>query len=229
MLTSKKSFHPSVSRLNVNDYPYYPPDDRHLEFPVKISLPPLRLMVLLSLFLFVAGIRSVGQDTISPVPVKDTTLVKVHSPRKATLCSVFLPGLGQAYNEKYWKIPVIYIGFGTLAYFIKTNDKKYKDFRDAYAWSTADTTGLGPPPNDLVYRYDSDNLLVGRQYYRRNLEISYIVTGLWYILNIVDATVDAHFFDYNINEDLSIKVKPWISPPMAGLKQSGGLTISMRF
>jgi len=178
------------------------------------------------IFFLMAG-HAIGQDTVRFKGTVDTITVKHHSPKKASIYSAILPGLGQAYNHKYWKIPIIYAGFGTLAYFISTNNKQYKDFRDAYAFATSGSTGT--PPNNLADRYAPDQLLVGRQYYRRNLEVSVIVTGIWYILNIVDATVDAHFYDYNINEDLSLRIKPCIIPAMAGMKQSGGLAILMKF
>lgn len=184
--------------------------------------------LLILLIVFIPFARLFAQDQAPQTPIRDSIPVNVHSPHKASLYSAVLPGLGQAYNHKYWKIPIVYVGFGAIAYFIKTYDKQYKDFRDAYVWSLTDKTT--PAPNDLVNKYSSDNLLVGRQYYRRNLEVSVIVAGVWYVLNIVDATVDAHFFDYNINEDLSIQMNPWIAPPSLGLKHSvPGLTLSMRF
>jgi hypothetical protein len=190
----------------------------------------LARIVLLVVLAFLVSTNSLfGQDTLRITPPADSTKLKTseHSPKKATLYSMVLPGLGQAYNHKYWKIPIVYVGFGTLAYFISTNDKQYKDFRDAYAYKTSHSTGT--PPNGLVI-YDADQLLVYRQYYRRNLEISVIVTAAWYILTMVDATVDAHFYNYNISEDLSLRVDPWISPPVAGMKQAGGgLSLSMHF
>lgn len=205
--------------------------------------------LLFLILLLAAPALSHAQDSLKKTPAADSTSVHVHSPKKATIYALVLPGLGQVYNKKYWKVPIVYAGFGTLAYFIVTNTRYYKDFRDAYAYAT----NAGPtteeyaleytrypsrffpnslvsyPPNDLPYRYSASQLLEGREYYRRNLEVSYIGTGLWYILTVVDATVDAHFFDYNISDDLSLKLSPWITPPVAGLRQSGGLMVSVRF
>ena len=168
-----------------------------------------------------------AQDTLRHTAKADSVKSRVHSPRKATYYSMILPGLGQAYNRKYWKIPVVYAGFGTIGYFIASNTKNYKDFRDAYAFKLSGSSE--PPPNDLVNRYSSDQLLVGREYYRRNLEVSYISAGLWYILTMVDAAVDAHFFNYDISEDLSMQVKPWSEPSLNRGRGVAGFTLTMRF
>ncbi len=196
--------------------------------------------------------EAISQEISSAKNVQDSSVVKVHSPKKATYYAMILPGLGQAYNQKYWKIPIVYAGFGTMAYFISFNTKNYRLFRDAYAYSSASATNNPTtlelatafvenpsrfmpmpqpvtPPNDLTLRYSKDQLLVGREYYRRNLEVSYIVTGVWYILTVVDATVDAHFFDYNISEDLSMNINPWITPPSPIYKQGAGLMLTFKF
>lgn len=159
--------------------------------------------------------------------ISDTIGLPIHSARKATLYSMVLPGLGQAYNHKYWKIPVIYAGFGTLAYFISFNNKKYKDYNEAYKWAASGDTI--PIDNPYVEKYNTDQLLEGRNYYRRNLEISIMFTAVLYILNVVDAAVDAHFFDYNISDDLSLRFDPFVNPPSLAAKQGGGFKITLSF
>lgn len=133
-----------------------------------------------------------------------------HSAHKATIYSLALPGLGQAYNKKYWKIPVIYAGFGAMVYFIATNKSEYKKFSAAY-----DYVELGDmeatPPNAYAQTYSSSQLKSARDLYRRNLDFSYIITGLWYLLNVVDASVDAHLFEFEVNEDLTLKIEPDIN------------------
>jgi hypothetical protein len=159
----------------------------------------------------------------------DSAFIQNHSPKKASIYSAVLPGLGQAYNRKYWKMPIIYAGFGVLAYFISVNHSEYVQFKEAYIWNVqGDTT---PPPNDYAVKYTSaDQLKSGKDYYLRNFELTCILTGAWYILNILDATVDAHLISYDINEDLSLKLEPGLFNQSAYTNQPvAGLTLTLQF
>jgi hypothetical protein len=181
------------------------------------------LLTAVLLFSVPANGQRIKADTVVP----DSILEKQHSPLKASLMSICLPGLGQAYNKKYWKIPVIYAGFGVMTYFIVTNGKEYSKYKNAYIESVNnDTTGKY---QDLVHKYSEQELLNAREYYRRNLEISCIITGIWYILNIVDAAVDAHLFTYNISKDLSLKVDPVIMGPVMTRNFTSGIRFCLRF
>jgi hypothetical protein len=161
--------------------------------------------MLFILFLFLCSLPSTGLHAQNDTR-QDSTVVKLHSPTKAAVFSAVLPGLGQAYNKKYWKIPIVYAGLGLLTYFVINNTREYKKYQEAYNYvASGDSTDID---NDLVGTYDEQQLLDGKNYYRRNMELSYIIGGLWYILNIIDASVDAHFFDYDISEDLSIRFDP---------------------
>lgn len=224
----------------------YIPQEQGRPFPL---FQKVRWLYFVFILLAVSANLSVNkvqaQDTNVIVTVTDTVPVATkvrHSPRKAMIYSMVLPGLGQAYNHKYWKIPIVYAGFGTMVYFIVTNSKAYHDWRDAYQYvSVTQQISFPPipvnffpipgPPNDLAVKYAEDQLKTGRDYYRRNLEISYILTGVCYILTIVDAVVDANFFDYNINDDLTLKIQPWV--PAMGItstnKISGGINLTLRF
>lgn len=146
---------------------------------------------------------------------------EIHSPRKATMYSAILPGLGQAYNKKYWKIPLIYIGFGTIGYFINWNNENYQLFRVGYQH----LTDGNPETQDYLkieavrrLNYDVDNptdfnnlkdALSRRQdYYRRNRDLLIISFVGFYGLNIIDASVDAHLFDFDIGDDLTMNWQP---------------------
>lgn len=105
-------------------------------------------------------------------------------------------------------MPIVYAGFGTLGYFIYTNNAEYKSFRDAYLYRMDDNPAT---VSDIKFKnYSDDGLKRGRDYYRRNLEVSWIFTGLFYVLNILDATVDAHLADFDVSENLSMKIEPQI-------------------
>lgn len=191
-----------------------------------------RIILLISLLFFSqAMLCAQNQDTI---PETLAVPAKIHSPKKATYYSMALPGLGQAYNKKYWKIPIIYAGFGVLTYYISSNTKEYKKFRDAYVFvSNPDNIGK-EPVNSLVDRYDGDTELLsnGMDYYRHNMELSYVLTAALYILNVVDAAVDAHFFSFDVSDDLSMKFEPCLqtiqTSPLLSAGTRPGLTLSLR-
>ena len=170
-----------------------------------------------------------GQTTKSSLSfsVPDSIMEKKHSPTKATIMSALLPGLGQIYNKRYWKVPIIYAGFGILTYFIITNAQEYNIYKGAYT-EKADSIYNGKYP-DLVSKYTMTDLLAGREYYRRNLEISCLFTGVFYILNILDAVVDAHLFTYNINQDLSLRVEPVLMGPVYNQRGSSGIKLCLKF
>ena len=141
--------------------------------------------------------------------VKDTLLLKIHSPDKATIMSAIVPGSGQIYNRKYWKLPIIYGGAVAIVYFVNFNHRYYRDFRNAYRYRTDNNPST---VDNYVGTYTDQNLLDLRDYYRRNLEFTYIVGGAIYLLNILDAAIDANLWNYNISDDLSLKVTPMLSP-----------------
>lgn len=141
-----------------------------------------------------------------------------HSPKKAAIFSAALPGLGQAYNKKWWKIPIVYAAIGTSTGFIIYNQRKYKMFKDAYIDRiTADV------PNPAFNQYSENNLFDIQDTYHDWRDISIIVTSAFYVLNILDAVVDAHFFRYDIGDDLSLE---W-SPNLNFVKP--GISICLRF
>jgi hypothetical protein len=146
---------------------------------------------------------------------------------KATILSACLPCLGQAYNKKYWKIPVIYAGFGILSYFIYTNTDNYLDYKCAYIESVQGNKNGNY--SSLVQKYSTADLLSAREYYRRNLEISILLTGVWYALNILDATVDAHLYTFNISDNLTMNIKPAMLPSGIDNKPAGGIKLCLHF
>jgi hypothetical protein len=149
--------------------------------------------------------------------------IRLHSPRKAVIYSAVLPGLGQIYNGKYWKLPIIYGAGGALAYAVGYNQLKYTKFRDAYANGNPQEKAL----IDGQY-YDYEVLPRGRDYYRRYRDLSVIGFGLLYFLNVVDAMVDAHFFYYDVSDDLSLRIEPAVLDDQ-GLTSAVGFRINIGF
>lgn len=153
--------------------------------------------------------------------------VPLHSPRRASIYSAVLPGLGQAYNRKYWKMPIIYAGFGTLYYITRENTQEYRKFLEAYRYVVAkDTT---PINNEYVGRYNEAQLLQGKNMFRRNVEVGYILAGALYLLNIIDASVDAHLFNYDVSENLTMRVEPAVLRDPLAAKHFTGVTFTLKF
>ncbi len=151
-----------------------------------------------------------------------------HSPRRAALYSAVIPGLGQFYNEKYWKIPLIYAMGAFAAYQVKRNHQNFLYYRNAF-FSLRDLD----PTNDqdaaaLIARGQNVESIERRvERFRRDKTYWIILSGLFYVLNIVDATVDAHLREFNINPDLSLNIEPTINRTQFNNFQAG-LTFNFR-
>ncbi|MEN3322888.1 DUF5683 domain-containing protein [Mariniflexile soesokkakense] len=154
------------------------------------------------------------------------------SPAKAAFYSAVLPGLGQAYNKRYWKIPIVYGGLATGIYFYSTNNKEYNRYRDAYksrlAGFKTDEFYFDSQGNQLsTPRVTTDGLQRGQKFYRKNKEISLLVTLGIYALNIIDANVDAHLMQYNVDENLSLA--PHFKINEIDATSNLGLTLNFKF
>lgn len=143
-------------------------------------------------------------DAYSSAVILNTSKIN-HSPIKAAYYSAILPGAGQAYNKKLWKIPIVYGALGTGGFFIYQNAHQYSRYRNEYLARTK--IGYGNIDTELS-PYSNDNLLKIKNYYRKNMELAIIISSLLYVLNVVDATVDAHLYDFDISDDLSWHLQP---------------------
>lgn len=124
------------------------------------------------------------------------------TPWKAALMSGCLPGLGQMYNRKWWKVPIVWGGLGTIGYFAAINHMDYIDFRDAYRNRV---NGI-PTAYDGIY---SDAALISqRDSYRRTRDMLFIIGSAVWLLNVVDATVDAHLSTFDVSKKLSLSINP---------------------
>ncbi|WP_344714876.1 MULTISPECIES: DUF5683 domain-containing protein [Winogradskyella] len=138
----------------------------------------------------------------SPI-IANKTLVKKEidplRPSKAAFYSTILPGLGQAYNKRYWKIPIVWGAIGAGVYFYVRNDKQFDRYRDAYKSRLA-----GFKDDEFYGLISDDGLIRAQEQFRRNKEMSLLITFGLYALNIIDANVDAHLLQFNVDENLSL-------------------------
>jgi hypothetical protein len=157
----------------------------------------------------------IANDTLKSNPINPL------APSKAAFYSAILPGLGQAYNKKYWKIPIVYGAMGTSLYFYFSNNQQYHNYRDAYKKRLA---GL----EETRYDFLTDSQLIQAQRVtQRNRDLSLLVTLGFYILNIVDANVDAHLMQFNVNDKLTFQ--PDVYQNTITSKPNLGLSLNYRF
>ncbi|MBG43968.1 MAG: hypothetical protein CL530_08365 [Aequorivita sp.] len=159
------------------------------------------------------------------IVVNDSMLPKEEynplAPAKAAFYSAVVPGLGQVYNKKYWKIPIIYAGMAAGVYFYKQQDDEYNRFRDAYKRRLAGYN------DDEFQGISEDRLINAQKSAQKNKSISIIVTVAFYLLNVVDANVDAHLRQYEVSEDLSLQ--PNFDYNQFNAQPQYGMSLTYRF
>lgn len=194
-------------------------------------------------------LQSTPPDTVpskSIVVIKDTTAIPLTlesktftpNPKKAVIYSAIFPGLGQVYNRKYWKLPIVYAGFIGFAYAISWNGRYYTDYSNGYKDIMDDDPMTDSWKNFLSYGQDPETVdqewLKGvlkrrKDYYRRYRDLSIIGTIAMYALTMIDAYIDAQLFDFNINSDLSLHVEPTVIKKTDYLANSFGVQFSISF
>jgi hypothetical protein len=164
------------------------------------------------------GADSIPQFIQAPLVQGDTAVVEpdfTHDASKALMYALVLPGLGQAYNKKYWKMPIVWAAFGGAGYAINYNTQLYKFYSEEFAQNPNDSN------NERFLRIS-----------RRYLELSYIALVAVYALQVLDAYVDAQLYSWDVNDNLSMQVVPAVQPMMAWSPRPApayGLTCSFQF
>ncbi len=201
----------------------------------------VRIYIIISLFILISSENFTQTDSIRVDTESDTLIIleediielentNKKNPTRAFLYSAVLPGLGQAYNTKYWKIPVVYSALGGVAFLFNYNNKQYnrylygyKELREHEADSTSQITIFTDNPEIETIKQYKDK-------FRRNRDLSALIFIVVYVLNFIDATVDAHLYDFDISDDLSFKIRPEVLP-IYTLQNSNtiGLTFSFKF
>lgn len=176
------------------------------------------------LIFFISGLFLQAQED-TPIIIKDTITEKDYyqiaiQPTKATFYSAVLPGLGQAYNKDYWKIPVVYAALGSGIYFYKFNNDKFHEYRDAYILMK-----MGQPN---AYDYLSEDVLERAQvYHKKYRDLSAMITALLYVMQVVEASVDAHLRHLDTEPDLTLH--PTVIPDYVSDKNGVGISVQYRF
>ena len=182
-------------------------------------------------------------DSIGVPEVKMKTAFKPN-PTKAVLYAI-VPGLGQIYNRKYWKLPIVYGGLMGCMYAITWNNKNFQDYSTAYkdimydaavnankpeAWSDSWQILTSLDPEQAIKDSNfKDRLKRQKDYFRRYRDLSIIITVGVYALSIVDAYVDAQLFDFDITPDLSMRIEPTVTPKTSVTPRTYGLNCSLKF
>ncbi|ULQ57073.1 DUF5683 domain-containing protein [Flavihumibacter rivuli] len=160
--------------------------------------------------------------TIAPM---DTAVKKPHSPKKAAIRSAILPGWGQAYNRKYWKIPIVYTALGITGYLIYDNIQTYNEVNFAYKVlvnnDTANYENVADYLKPFVKAGAENSLSNYRAEYRKNIDYSVLFFLLFWGLNVLDASVDAHLKDFDVSPNLSMRIKPMIPATPSGGNMAG--------
>ncbi len=180
--------------------------------------------IVIVLFFYLNGYSQnniTAKDTIiSEVP--DT--IKLHSPKKAMLLSL-VPGIGQIYNKKYWKAPIIWGGIAASIYFALDNRDSLRLYKNAYILRS-DTI---PTNDNILTQISTEALNVEQTKYRKNMELLFVISGALYALNLVDALVDAHLFTFDVSNNLSLKVEPFYQPSFDKQFAKTGVNINFKF
>lgn len=164
------------------------------------------------------------KQVVEEIEKANVSTIQKYNPTKAGLYSAVFPGLGQYYNKKYWKIPIVWGAVGTGVGIIVYNDKQYRRYRTAFL---AELNGQPHEFDDLPY-VDAKVLGNTQDRAKRQRDYAIAITGVLYILNIVDAVVDAHLYDQKKDPDLAIK--PTIIYDDLGVANGkAGLSLSFRF
>lgn len=151
-----------------------------------------------------------------------TQYAKRFQPRKALLLAAVLPGSGQIYNRKYWKVPIVYGGFFILTSFALSYNKAYHKYQDQL-YGVLETPSIPSPDG-----YSEAQLRTLVDNYRRQRDFFLILDGIFYILQMVDAHVDAHLKEFDLNPNLHVRIEP-TSQPCVALGQVPGLSLTFKF
>jgi hypothetical protein len=185
------------------------------------------IIFLILVFCCTASSDSFAQDTavkkgVDTTAKKEIVIRKKHDPKKATFRSAVLPGWGQAYNREYWKIPIVWGALGTCVGFWVRNNTWYQRTRTAYIIRINNDTSRFPEIHKKLTGLDAPSLQTYRNTFRRDRDYSLLYFLAAWGLNVADATVFAHLKEFDVSDDLSMKVTPRLDP----IARTAGFTLA---
>jgi len=195
----------------------------------------LSLVFLSLLFILISSAQKVRHSTYEdslPAAKVDSLIKAQHSPRKAAIRSAIIPGWGQAYNKKYWKVPIVWAALGITAKIFVTNLHTYQDAR--FAYTAKYKASLPPPDRDSTDYFkikpeyvpvDPEAIRAFRNQYRQYVDYAAVFFVIFWGLNVVDAAVDAHLTAFDISPDLTLQLKPSYNP----LAKAAGVSFVFNF
>lgn len=154
---------------------------------------------------------------------------KEHTPGKAVFYAALFPGLGQIYNRKFCKLPIVYAAFGTAIYFAVDNGNRYNDFRFAYITRTDEDPNSSYETEETIQYSRSQDLITLKDFYKRNMELSYLSLAGVYLLSMIDALVDGHLYNFDISDDLSFRTYPLMYGSAGSKPTYSGIKIQIDF
>lgn len=149
--------------------------------------------------------------------------IKLHSPQKASIMSAVVPGLGQIYNRKIWKVPIVYAGMGALSYVAISNQNTFNSLKQAYIDRS---NGLDDPYAGIL---TDQGILNEMDRHRRYRDMTILGAFVVYILQIIDANVDAHLYSFDVSDDLSFIFEPAILYEPFSQTNVNGIKLSLKF
>lgn len=195
---------------------------------MKYSFSILAFILLMTMAAFSqtdssAIVSNVVTDTLTT----NAKMEKVHNPKVAIALSAVLPGAGQVYNHKWWKVPIVYACLGGASYSIYYFATQTKRYKMEYRYRT---NGIVDKLDPKLANDSDDNILAERNFYRRYMEISIAALAIVYMLNIVDAAVDAHLYYFDISDNLALSIQPFVQynpGPITSINR--GVSIRLNF
>ncbi|MDR0229521.1 MAG: DUF5683 domain-containing protein [Flavobacteriaceae bacterium] len=190
-----------------------------------------KLFIISFLFLAISN-QVVGQEVEEriveeeKIELLDDVVSDPVAPSRAAFYSSIVPGLGQIYNKKYWKVPLVYAGMGVPIYFWADNQRNYVRYRDEYKRRLQ---GIVDTSDPTFGGLDDQRLIDAQNYYRRSRDLSVVITLGVYILSIVDANVDAHLMQFNVNDKLTIKPTFELNPLDVNNQYQYAINVQYRF